>query len=488
MIKSISFIALLFVPVLGIAHLGMTQEITAPPMVMVPRVMNFSKDVQAANAVITGKEHQNRAMEFSIQQLIDENTDLLQTVQEQARTIETLRGQVAAFDERAYDARELFVDIEKYTQLKDTLLGYQGQIAQRDRLLAERDAQISALRGHVRKTGEVFDQAVDATYAAGQVKADQKNMLEAKNALLDRQSRQLIDLKVELVRTKEQLQRARAGQQEAIDAFAGDAALLKQKVAFGVVSGEEMVKMKGEMAALNYQLEMARQDLKESTSLYEQLAAQHKKDIALLEEKATLTEQEIQKAVVDARNAERQGTAERLVQFQGRLKEALDINEDQQQKIADYKTRVKALKKDTNAKELSVSMMQGIIDQKNTDYTDTTAVFMAKIEKYKTEMAGLQERLVVAEAKLKTSVPQEDLTRVQAMLKSSREEIASLARALKDKDVGVAQMRSQLASNAKEFSAQLTELARLKTQIDDSRKKIEAMTKQIARLKMQLGK
>ena len=111
MIKSIFFTVLLFFPVLGIA-----QEITAQPMVVVPRVMNLSKYVGAANAVITGKEHQNRAMEFSIQQLIDENTDLLQTVQEQARTIETLRGQAAAFDERVYDARELFTDIEKYSQ------------------------------------------------------------------------------------------------------------------------------------------------------------------------------------------------------------------------------------------------------------------------------------------------------------------------------------------------------------------------------------
>ncbi len=331
MIKSILFIALLFFPVLGIA-----QEIMAPPMVIVPRVMSFSKDVQAANAVITGKEHQNRAIAFSIQQLIDENADLFQTVQEQARTIETLRG-------------------------------------------------------HVQKTGEVFDEAVDAAYAA-------------KNALL------------------------------------------KAEVALRVASGEEMVKMKGDMAALNYQLETARQDLK---------------------------------AVTDARNAEKQETAERLVEFQGRLKEALDINEDQQQKIAAYKTRMKEFKKDTNAKELSVSMMQAIIDQKSADYADTTAVFTAKI-------AGLQERLAVAEEKLKTSVPQEDLARVQAMLKSSREEIASLALALKDKDAGVAKMRSQLASNAKEFSAQLVQLERLKVQIDDGRKKIETMGKQIARLKMQL--
>ncbi|MDO8675998.1 MAG: hypothetical protein Q7K71_07830 [Candidatus Omnitrophota bacterium] len=461
MIKSISFIALLFFPVLGIA-----QEITAPPMVVVPRLMNFSKDVGAANTVITGKEHQNRAIAFSIQRLIDENADLLQTVQEQTRTIETLRGQVADFNERVYNARELFVDLEKYSQLRETLLGYQAQIVQRDRLLAERDAQISALRGHVQKTGEIFDQAVDAAY-------------EAKNALLDRQSRQLIDLKTELVRTKEQLQRAQAGQQGSIDAFAGDVARLKKKVASGVVSGEEMVKMKGDMAALNYQLEMARQDLEESISLYEQLAVQHKKDIALLEEKAVLTDQKIQKAVTDARNAEKDETAERLVQFQGRLKESLDINEDQQHKIAVYKTRVKAFEKDTNAKELSASMMQAIIDQKNADYTNTTAVFTAKID-------GLQERLAVAEAKLKTSVPQEDLNRIQAMLKSSREEIASLANTLKDKDAGIAKMRSQLDSNAKEFSAQLAQLERFKAQIDDSRKKIETMGKQIARLKMQL--
>jgi len=458
MIKSISFIALLFFPVLGIA-----QEITAPPIVVVARVMNFSKDVGAVNAVITGKEHQNRAIAFSIQQLIDENADLFQTVREQARTIETLRGQLAAFDERGYDTKELFVDLEKYSQLKDTLLGYQAQVAQRDRLLAERDARISALRGHVQKTGEIFDQAVDVAYAA-------------KNALLDQQSRQLMDLKAELVRTKEQLQKARAGQQEAIDAFAGDVARLKQEIASRVVSGEEMVKMKGDMAALNYQLETTRQDLK----AYEQLAVRHKEQIALLEEKAALTDRKIEKAVTDARNAEQQGTAQRLAEFQGRLKEALDINEDQQQKIAAYKTRVKSLKKDTNAKELSVSMMQGIIDQKSADYTDTTAVFTAKI-------AGLQERLDVAEAKMKTSVPGEDLARVQAMLKSSREEIASLARTLKDRDSNVAKMRSQLASNAKEFSAQLAQLERFKAQIDDSRKKIEAMGKQIARLKMQLA-
>src|SRR3989338_4436209 len=175
MIKSIFLIVLLFFPVLGIA-----QEITAPPMVVVPRVMNFFKEVGAA--VITGKEHQNRAIAFSIQRLIDENADLLQTVQGQARTIETLRGRLADFDERVYDAKELFVDLEKYSQLRETLLGYQAQIAQRDRLLAERDAQISALRGHVGKTGEILDQAVDAAYAA-------------KNALLDRQSRQLMDLK-----------------------------------------------------------------------------------------------------------------------------------------------------------------------------------------------------------------------------------------------------------------------------------------------------
>lgn len=474
MIKSIAFIALLFFPVLGIA-----QEITAPPMVVVPRIMNFFKDVGAA--VITGKEHKNRAIEFSIQQLIDENADLFQTVQEQARTIETLRGRLADFDERVYDAKELFVDLEKYTQLKDTLLGYQAQIAQRDRLLAERDAQISALRGHVQKTGEIFDQAVDAAY-------------EAKNALLDRQSRQLMDLKAELVRTKEELRWAQAGQQESIDAFADDVARLKQEAALQVVSGEEMVKMKGDMAALNYQLEMSRQDLKaevedkagqlktlqERVSLYEQLAARHKEDIALLEEKAALTDQKIQKAVTDARNAEKQETAERLVEFQGRLKETLDINEDQQHKIAVYKTRVKALEKDTNARELSASMMQAIIDQKNADYTNTTAVFTAKI-------AGLQERLAVAEAKLKTSVAQEDLDRVRAMLKSSREEIVSLANALKDKDASVAKMRAQLDSNAKEFSAQLAQLERLKAQIDDGRKKIETMGKQIARLKMQLG-
>ena len=475
MIKSISFIALLFFPVLGIA-----QEITAPPMVIVPRVMNFSKDVRTANAVITGKEHQNRAIAFSIQQLIDENVDLLQTVQEQARTIETLRGQLAALDTRTYGTKELFVDLEKYTQLKDTLLGYEAEVAQRNRLLAERDAQISALRGHAQKTGEVFDQAVDAAY-------------EARNALLDRQSRQLMELKAELVRTKEQLQQAQAGQQEAIDTFARDIARLNQEVALQVVSGEEMVKMKGDMAVLNYQLETTRQDLKdeveekagqlktlqERASFYEQLAAKHKEDIALLEEKAVLTDQKIQKAVTDARNAEKQGTAERLAEFQGRLKESLDINEDQQHKIAVYKTRVKAFEKDTNAKELSVSMMQAIIDQKNIDYTNTTAVLTAKI-------AGLQERLAVAEAKLKTSVPQEDLARVQAMLKSSREEIASLAQALKDKDSGVVKMRSQLDSNAKEFSAQSAQLERFKAQIDDSRKKIEMMSKQIARLKMQL--
>jgi|GEM_PF-4994752 len=474
MIKSIFLIALLSFPVLGIA-----QEITAPPMVVVPRVMDFSKDVGAANAVITGKERQNRVIAFSIQQLIDENADLLETVQEQARTIETLRGQLAAFDERAHDARELFTDIEKYTQLKDTLLGYQAQIAQRNRLLSERDARISALRGHVQKTGEVFDQAVDATYAVGQMRADQKSVIEEKNALLDQQSRQLMDLKAELIRTKGQLQQARAGQQESIDAFTRDIARLKQEIALGVVSGEEMVKMKGDMAALNYQLEMARQDLKESASLYEQLAVQHKQQITLLEEKAALTEQEIQKAVTDAREAEKQQTAQRLAEFQGRLKESLGINEDQQQRIAAYRTRMKALKKDANAKELSVSMMQAIIDQKNIDYANTTAAFTAKI-------AGLQERLAVAEAKLKTSVPQEDLAGVQAMLMSSREEIASLARELKDKDAGIAKMRAQLDSNAKEFSAQLAELERLKVQIDDSRKKIEAMSKQIARLKMQL--
>ena len=452
MIKSI-FIALLFVPVLGIA-----QEITAPPMVVVPRLMNFFKDIQAANAVITGKEHQNRAMEFSIQRLIDENADLLQTVQEQARTIETLRGQAADFDERVYNARELFVDLEKYSQLRETLLGYQAQISQRDRLLAERDAQISALKPRV-GPGRVLDQSLDAVFYLSQMR-EQKELLAVKNALLDRQSRQLMDLKTELVRTKEELQRSQAGQQGSIDA-------------------EEMVKMKGDMAALNYQLEMARQDLEESISLYEQSAVQHKKDIALLEEKAVLTEQEIQKAATDTRNAERQGTAERLAQFQGRLKESLDINEDQQHKIAVYKTRVKELKKDANAKDLSASMMQAIIDQKNTDYTNTTAVFTAKID-------GLQERLAVAEAKLKTSVPQEDLNRIQAMLKSSREEIASLAKTLKDKDAGIAKMRSQLDSNAKEFSAQLAQLERLKVQIDDSRKKIETMGKQIARLKMQL--
>ena len=473
MIKSIFFIALLFVPVLGIA-----QEITAPPMVVVPRLMNFFKDIQAANAVITGKEHQNRAMEFSIQRLIDENADLLQTVQEQARTIETLRGQAADFDERVYNARELFVDLEKYSQLRETLLGYQAQISQRDRLLAERDAQISALKQRV-GPGGVLDQSVDAAFYLSRMR-QQKELLAAKNALLDRQSRQLIDLKTELVRTKEQLQKVQAGQQESVDAFAGEVARLQQKVAFGVVSGEEMVKMKGDMAALIYQLEMARQDLEESISLYDQLAAQHKKDIALLEEKAVLTEQEIQKAATDTRNAERQGTAERLAQFQGRLKESLDINEDQQHKIAVYKTRVKELKKDANAKDLSASMMQAIIDQKNTDYTNTTAVFTAKID-------GLQERLAVAEAKLKTSVPQEDLNRIQAMLKSSREEIASLAKTLKDKDAGIAKMRSQLDSNAKEFSAQLAQLERFKVQIDDSRKKIETMSKQIARLKMQLG-
>lgn len=463
MIKSIPFIALLFFPILGIA-----QEIMAPPMVVVPRVMDFSKYVGAANAVITGKEHQDRAIEFSIQRLIDENTDLLQTVREQARTMETLRGQLADFDERVDDAKELFVDLEKYSQLRETLLGYQVQIAQRDRLLAERDAQISALRGHVQKTGEVFDQAVDAAY-------------EVKSALLDQQSRQLMDLKAELIRAKEQMQKARAGQQEAIDAFAVEVARLKQEIVSRVVSGEEMVKMKGDMAALDYQLETARQDLEERISSYEQLAAQHKEQIALLEEKAALTDQKIQKAMTDARNAENQGTAERLVEFQGRLKEALDIDEDQEQKIAAYKTRVKALKKDANAKELSVSMMQAIIDQKNIDYTNTTAVFTAKI-------AGLEERLAVAEARLKTSVAQEELIRVQAMLKSSREEIASLAQTLKDKDAGVAKMRAQLDSNAKEFSAQLAQLERLKAQIDDGRKKIETMGKQIARLKMQLGK
>ncbi len=286
----------------------------------------------------------------------------------------------------------------------------------------------------------------------------------------------------------------------------------------------------------------------ERDALYAQLSAKHKEYIALLQEKAALINQKVQRAgeksldieaklqqtmrlwrdsgqdaqqkteelrrsidqrdediarlnkkidereTVTARADERLAESERrLEETQQRLRKSMDVNEEQRSKVAAAEERLKKLKEQITAKDLSVSMMQSIIDTKSAAQTETKTALAAQVDQYKTDMAALQERLTVAEAKIRDSVSTETLTGVKTMLKAAQNEVNTLTTSLKQKDADINQMRSDAAPNAKELSAQTAQLQQMTVQVDKSQEKIKELTealdwkdKQIARLKIQL--
>ena len=178
--RSLSFALIVIFPTAAFAQ----QDISAPPIFVRPSTVRASEVVASPILVlprhVLDKQRQNQSDEGAVKQLIRENTQLAEAVQEKQK--------------KMTNDIELFADYAQFNKLRAVLNSYLEQIEARDRLLAQREAQIADLQTRLEKTKEDQDQ--------------NQGSLSAQYKLLEEKSRQLTNFKEELSKTREELIKA----------------------------------------------------------------------------------------------------------------------------------------------------------------------------------------------------------------------------------------------------------------------------------------
>ncbi|MBI3602770.1 MAG: hypothetical protein HY209_07765 [Candidatus Omnitrophica bacterium] len=215
----------------------------------------------------------------------------------------------------------------------------------------------------------------------------------------------------------------------------------------------------------------------------------------LLDFKAQLarTKEELQKAqhryqALLAQNNAVQPPSQELSKINDHLKSQTAYLEQYQMSLQDKDSRIGAL--NTTVKHLTAQVAN--LEQQLQGQKYQSAQLSAMLDVYQQrisnknaddqESAALQERLTVAEAKLKVSVDQSELKNTKELLKASSVEVSSLRNSLKEKDDQIQRLKKQSTHDDSPQRMNISR-ARFKNLLED----LYFKDKQIERLKKQMA-
>ncbi len=426
---------------------------------------------------------------------------------------------VKARDEVVALRDQLAKDDDRFAELRDKGQKLKDKIREQTELINTKDDFIAEIKGqHVAAL-----ENVDAVTQAGKEEtAKLRSELEALGGKLQAGRGEVENLQSEMqqasVNTNERLMLRETLAEKRRERIL----LLGEKV--GVLSGR-MAKVQDKFNGLTDELNKViaaaekqdEEDAREKNALKQEAEAKQGK-IADLEK------------TIKAKDNDREEVYRLVEKFKSRLKETSDITNDQDKSIAAYRAQVQKLeddlhkakgeaqgkeetiagmghdfarlqsiaddtKKEAATKDLSLALVQANLDKKTVEQETLAKTLNDQVKKSSEQIKQLTEKLTVAETQLKQVQDgnNDDLARVQDMLKASREEIIVLNGLLKDKKDQVAGLQKDLDVNAKEFTEQNTRLESLKKELEKQQAKIAALDedlqwkdKEIARLKLQV--
>lgn len=425
-------------------------------------VIDLTKEVEAmkspsAAKLLSSLQDQKEFLVFKKQSLIEKYQQLLDFKAQLATTkeeLENLQRQVKTSPWQGTNENLKYqkMSLEKYQRV---LWEKDRHIADLEDQIIKKDEQIAQLKSNLALVHREISQM-------HQDLADLRQAYATDDEAFQRIRANIMALKQKLAAAQAPTAPPLAGSGQAQPGYSG-----------GLThEDEELIKLKGEIAVLNYRLENDQEDMRDyrnqTADLQKQLEEQKIKSAQL----SSMLDVYQQK--MDNKDA---GFKEEVRQLQSDLEMAqknLGQRENDLKKVKDY---FFALEQRASAKNAELK-----------DKSNRMAILDALVDKQSKDLRALQERLTVAEEKLKTSVDESELKNLKDSLREKDGQIDELTKEVENdkrtaKDLEVA--KEKIASLMEDLYFKDKEVDRLKLL---SAQKERASKEEMASLRAQLKK
>ncbi len=338
---------------------------------------------------------------------------------------------------------EIFVRKAQYAQdqLKKTIVYWQDNEA-------SVNGQIEELKKQIKSAQEIAaasKQAIAQTNAQALAKEEELSRVKT---LVNEQESHMQQLKDSLASSKQD-----------ISAKDQEVAQLKK----------DIEDKKAELARLNDMLNSYQDKFKNAASSDEQKA----KDLAALQDRVSQLEAGLTQAKTDLVAKE-------------------DVVKKTKEYFAELERRYAVREQEANTASLNLSMVQSKMADQKAIYESKIKDLEGQIAALKTDLTAFQEKLTVAESRLKDTVSTAEVENLKTMLTASRSDVVELTQQVEEKGKALAQLATDREATAKDFKGQADSIANLNKQLADLKLKIQKLNadvelkdKQMARLKMQ---
>jgi chromosome segregation ATPase len=417
------------------------------------------------------------------------------------------------------------------------------QIANLKKELAAAKDETNKLKGELTKDDEAFTRLKEAGLAM-------RKEIEDRNDALADKDEYMAELKSQLVSALNSVDANKANLQEQSIKLNEQSAKVQELSARLNTNAEQASNLQNALQSKERDLSA----LNERLNLSAELSAKRLQRIELINEKNRLVmvrAEQIRKNAADAvaktvkdneariawlqndlkrKNDEKEDAYKLLERFKTRLKESEDVTNEQGKNTASLKARLEELEanlvkaqsasydsafntkhmtqeiarlkeenrlalQESSAKDLSLSLVQASVDEKTKVYSALVAQLKSEIKQLTDELTAVQERLTVAESKLKQTNDAQsgEVTRLQDMLKASREEIVMVNALLQEKSIQMEMLQKNLDKNSRDYDQQDKDINTVRKEIEKQNARVAKFVedlrwkdKEIARLKQQL--
>ncbi len=448
-------------------------------------VIGLTKDVQAmkspsATKLASSLQDQKEFLVFKSRSLIEKYQQLLDFKAQLAATKEELQNLQRKYEKaleqqsRSTPKASPWEGIsENLKYQKMSLEKYENALLQKDRHIADLEAQI------IKKDTQIAQLKSDLAFAHVEISRMHQDLAN--------------------------LRQAYATDDGAFERIRANIMVLKRKLAAAQAQGYtsglsnediELIKLKGDVAVLNYQLENDQEDftdyenqIRQLHDTIDHLTAQSKTQTVEFKTTTTSLQGQIEdlkkKAAAPEEVADLQKQLEQQKKESAQLSSMLDIYQQKIDKIdTGSKEEISALQSDLEAAQKNLAQREKDLKKVKDYFFEFEKHSVARNTELKSkdeQLAALQERLTVAEEKLKTSVDESELTKeiandkkMEKEFEVAKEKIGSLMEDLYFKDKEIARLKMLSTKKERASKEQARAYKHQKQEIEHLRRDLKA--------------
>lgn len=431
--------------------------------------------------------------------LVEESAGIMVELRQQVQSLNdefiTRESDFSKIEVFVKDLREQIQGLNKQVADKDVIIkNHEAVIKNHEAILNNREATIknqeSIVKNHegIVKEHKTLLKAQDEKI--GQLKAglQQITVIAADNQAQVKQVDAMAD-KLNKIAQQAQERQAKLRQVEEEKAqLAARLAVLESQAVMMATREEDMKALKEQLAAKEAELNSLRQQLQGKIDQAAQLSTM-----------LDVYQQKVNDAngKYDEKLGEMIAAKKHQAQLEAQIAQLTEViaAKDEQIKqgkdyFAELERRYSSKDQDIKAKDLSVSMLQALIEQKTKEHALQVEELHSQFKVQNEQLADLRQQLALADESLKEAPAKEAVVAMQADMQAVRRQVQSLTEQLKAKEELLVQVQAQVKSNEAASAAQVAQVEALKAQLSvaqDNLKKsaieFDYKNKEVIRLK-----